>query len=294
MDGGFDDDKAYLFTADSNTLPFTNDGYSTTFTGLVTSGSDIMRDITATEYSQLVVGQQLYQANYTHIQKGTTILSLTTDPASNIAGAGQRYIIKMSKPAIFGTNANISVNAFSGTSADIQANIPLVSIRLAPSVDNGNVGNLGFRDIINRMQLTLKSAGVLTTHDCEVKLILNGQLTNEEFERVTSPSLSQIYKHKIGERVSEGITVFSFRAQGGSTLIPSTTSGQIGRRGLSSAEVSLEELVLLGNSIIGGDGTFPDGPDILTLVVKAIDPSTISGGSPMIVTGRITWTEAQA
>lgn len=294
MDGKYDDDKAYLFTAESDTLPFTNDGYSSTFTGRVTAGSNLITDITAAEYSQLVVGEELVQANYTNIEQGTKILSLQTDTNNRISGVSQRYKIKISTPAISGNNTNISMNAFSGTSAMLQSLIPLVTIRLSPAVDNGNIGNLGFRDIINRMQLTLKSAGVLTTHDCLVHLILNGKLSNESFERVTSPSLSQIYKHEIGDTISEGITVFAFRAQGGDLLVPSTTSGQIGRRSLSRTEVSLDELALLGNSILGGDGTFPDGPDILTLAVKPIDTSTISGGSPMIINGRITWTEAQA
>lgn len=292
MDGRYDDDKAYLFTAESSTLPFTNDGYSTTFTGRVTLGSDTMTDITASEYAQLVVGEELFQSGYTYIEKGTKIKTLEVDSTNNVYGTSLRYRMKMTKPAILGNNTNVSFNAYSGTSSDIQRFIPLVSIRLAPSVDNGNIGNLGFRDIINRMQLTLKSAGVLTTHDCEVQLILNGKLSDEEFTAVTSPSLSQIYKHKIGETVSEGIVVFAFRAQGGGALVQ--TSGVVGRRALSGTEVSLEELALLGNSILGGDGTFPDGPDILTMAVKPIDTSTISGGSPMIVTGRITWTEAQA
>lgn len=295
MDGRYDDDKAYLFTAESKTLPFTNDSYSSSFNGIVTLGSDIMTDITAQEYSQLVVGQELVQQNsYTNISRGTKILSLEIDTNNRVAGSSIRYKIKMSKPAIAGNNTNITLNAFSGTSSDLQKYIPLVSIRLAPSVDNGNIGNLGFRDIINRMQLTLKSAGVLTTHDCEVQLILNGKLSNEEFESVTSPSLSQVYKHEIGETITEGIPVFAFRAQGGSLLVPSTTSGLVGRRSLSGTEVSLDELALLGNSILGGDGTFPDGPDILTLAVKPIDTSTIGGSSPMIITGRITWAEAQA
>lgn len=303
MDGRYDDDKAYLFTADSKTLPFTNDGYSKPFTGTVTIGSDTITNIDASEYSSLVVGQELVHIPsstpvYTNIQQGSVITSLEIDTStltSKVPGTGIRYRIKMSKPAIASGSLS-GLYAFSGTSATLQSDIPLVSIRLSPSVDNGNIGNLGFRDIINRMQLTLKSAGVLTTHDCEVRLILNGKLSDESFSAVTSPSLSQIYKHNIGDTISEGIAIFSFRAQGGGPLIPpsSTTPTLIGRRSFSGTEVSLDELALLGNSILGGDGTFPDGPDILTLAVRPIDTSTINGGSPMIVTGRITWAEAQA
>jgi hypothetical protein len=168
--------------------------------------------------------------------------------------------------------------------------IPLVSIRLAPSVDNGLTGNLGFRDIITRMQLTLKSAGVLVTHDCEVRLILNGQLSNESFTSVGSPSLAQIYKHEVGESLSGGTIVYSFRAQGGSTI--STTTPP--KRAFNVTTVELSELALLGNSILGGDGVYPDGPDILTVAVKPVDTSGITGGSPFIAGARISWAEAQA
>ncbi len=302
MDGRFDDDKAYLFTADSKTLPFTNDGYSSVFTASSTIGDFYLTNISSTEYSQLVVGQELFQHNsagtpaYNNIQKGTKIVSLeidTTSYSTKIPSSSIRYKIKMDRPAI-ATGATLYLNSFSGTSSNLQSLIPLVSIRLAPSVDNSSIGNLGVRDIINRMQLTLKSAGVLTTHDCEVKLVLNGKLSDESFTGAGSPSLSQIYKHNIGDTISEGIIVYSFRAQGGGLLAASATTGLLGRRSLSGTEVSLDELALLGNSILGGDNTYPDGPDILTLCVQPIDTSTISGASPMIITGRISWAEAQA
>lgn len=302
MDGRFDDDKAYLFTADSDALPFTNDGYSSSFNGTITEGSLFIENITTTsfDYSQLVIGETLvYGTN----SSNTTPVQGILDPEAKIAaieisgsvtsrfGSRPAYRIKMTKPALANATSSQRIFAYSGTAEDLQTLVPLVSIRLAPSIDNGNIGNLGFRDIINRMQLTLKTAGVLTTHDCEVQLILNGKLSDDNYQAVTSPSLSQIYTHEIGDRISEGIKVYSFRAQGGQ-LIAGTAP--IGRRGLSSTDVSLEELALLGNSILGGDGTFPDGPDVLTLAVRPIDTSTINGASPFIISGKISWAEAQA
>ena len=56
--------------------------------------------------------------------------------------------------------------------------MPLISIRLGtPSVDGGLSGGLGQRDIINRMQLKLNTVGVVLTHDCEVSMILNSDLS---------------------------------------------------------------------------------------------------------------------
>jgi hypothetical protein len=50
----------------------------------------------------------------------------------------------------------------------------------------------------------------------------------------------------------------------------------------------------LGNSILGGDGTFPNGPDILTISIIPIDTSDINAVTPLKVSSRITWTESQA
>ena len=71
--------------------------------------------------------------------------------------------------------------------------VPLISIRLSPSVDNNLTGALGAREIINRMQLQLKSLGITVSHDCNVDVILNGVSSNQTFENVTTPSLSELY-----------------------------------------------------------------------------------------------------
>ena len=76
-----------------------------------------------------------------------------------------------------GTQFNIGA-ASSSDSNLIPDNIPLISIRLAPSVDSSITGALGEREIINRMSLALDSVGILTTHESEISLILNPQLFN--------------------------------------------------------------------------------------------------------------------
>ena len=292
MDGRFDDDKAYLFTAESKTLPFTNGGYAnsagTRPDGTVTNGSNVVTGINATEASVLTVGEVITDSgSAATFPTGTTITSIQIDQSSENNKFGNVYSLTTSNNAT--TSGPKTLNIFSGTSTSLKSFIPLVSIRLSPSVDNATTGNLGFRDIITRMQLTLKSAGVLTTHDCEVRLILNAKLSNDNFVSVGSPSLSQIYKHEVNDTYSSGTTVFAFRAQGGS--VTNTTTG---RRSLNVTDVALDELALLGNSILGGDGVYPDGPDVLTIAVKPVDTSQITGSSPFIVTARMSWTEAQA
>jgi hypothetical protein len=173
------------------------------------------------------------------------------------------------------------------TSEVIPSLIPLISVRLAPSVDNSLTGAVGAREVLNRMQLTLKDVGLLTSHDCEIKLILNGFPDNRPWDKVTSPSLTQLLYHKVGDSIDGGTNIFSFRASGG---VPDSTS----RRYPVSTVQDLSELITLGNSILGGDGIFPDGPDLLTVCASPLDLSGISISAPFTITSRVTWTESQA
>jgi hypothetical protein len=186
------------------------------------------------------------------------------------------------------TQSYTSTSTTLGTTSDvIPALIPLISIRLAPSVDNSKPGALGAREVLNRMQLILKNVGLLTTHDCEIKLLLNGSIDNRTWTRVTPPSLSQLVYHAKGDNIDGGTQIFNFRIPGGS---PGTT----GKRTATSSTYDLEELVTLGNSILGGDAIYPDGPDLLTIAASILDLSDISSISPFTVTARVTWTESQA
>jgi hypothetical protein len=136
------------------------------------------------------------------------------------------------------------------------------------------------------MQLILDAVGVLSTHGAEIILKLNGQLNSNEWQRVATPSLSQLIYHSTADTIIGGTTVYSFRAQGGTgaaARTPVITTAQLG------------DIATLGNSIMGGDGTFPDGPDVLTVVARLLeDPSTVSSSNPFSVTGRISWSESQA
>jgi hypothetical protein len=78
------------------------------------------------------------------------------------------------------------------------ARAALLSIRLAPAVDNGITGLLGVREVINRMQLTLSSLGVITTgSNFRLELVLNGRVTGGTFQPVGGSSLSQIAYHSL-------------------------------------------------------------------------------------------------
>jgi hypothetical protein len=153
---------------------------------------------------------------------------------------------------------------------------PLISIRLSPSVSEGLTGKLGDRDVINRMQLRLQEVGISSTQLVDVKLLLNGRLNNLNFQSVYSPSLVQIVEHTSRDTISGGVQVYNFRAAGGQGGTEESTT------------VSVDELFELSNSILGGDSTFPDGPDILTVAVSRLTDSDTTTGA------KLSWTEAQA
>ena len=162
--------------------------------------------------------------------------------------------------------------------------VPLVSIRISPSVDNGLTGPLGTRDIINRMQLVMRSLSAFTTGagiTFLISLRLNGRVSGGTFASVGGSSLSQVAIHGSGTTITGGETVYGFY----------TTAG-----------VQTEDLSLvrdIGTCILGG-GTnnlcptsstnlYPDGPDIITICA-----TNVTGVTTNSILARISWTEAQA
>ena len=130
--------------------------------------------------------------------------------------------------------------------------------------------------------------GITITHDCNVDLILNGGISNRTFTTVNPPSLSQLVTHQAGDKIIGGTNIFSLRASGGQENAAGT------KRLSATSDFDISQISDLGNSILGGDGTFPNGPDILTIAIRPIDTSDINATTPLKVSSRITWTESQA
>ena len=299
MDGRFDDDKAYQFTAPSNSLSFTNGDTDTSTTN---ANSQLVPFWAGNNQYDWYVRLSFPAADGGLFSTGTPLYTAGGEldgeqvAFTDYSGSSVRVYIFIRRsrntPTVYpvvsnATAVNVGAPASGGSDADLTDLIPLISIRLAPSVDNNISGALGARDIINRMQLQLKSTGITLSHDCDAYLILNGSIDNKTYEVVGSPSLSQLIKHVAGDRIIGGSEIFSFRASGGTT---DTT----GKRLNVTSEFDLSQITDLGNSILGGDGVFPNGPDLLTIAVKPVDTSQINSVSPLQVYGRITWTESQA
>jgi hypothetical protein len=200
----------------------------------------------------------------------------------------QGYTAPGSYPIVgSGTVVNIGAPAVGATGVDLTSNIPLISVRLAPSADNNLIGELGERDIVNRMQLKLQELGISVSHDAKISVILNGSLNNLTYANVGTPSLSQYIAHDPGDTVQDGTEIYSFRASGGA-------EDANGKRLSASSAFDLSTLTDLGNSILGGDGVFPNGPDIITIAASVINTAEIDKTSSFQVASRISWAESQA
>ena len=167
---------------------------------------------------------------------------------------------------------------------------PIMAIRVAPSVDNGTVGTLGLKEIINRLQLQLRELAVYTTNPYLVQFILNGIVTGSNFSAFASPtqngtntsSIVQVATNtNTGTTITGGESVAAFYTNGGAQTVLDLTS-----------------LASFGNCILGGGlsntvptsqaGTYPDGPDILYVSVSAFTATSSN------IQARLTWQESQA
>jgi len=297
MDGEFEDDQAYLFNKTSRKIFPTGeqDAATTvnTFFGVLdepldasetqidirTNQSPNFFDSVDNTYTMFVDSEQITfnsisfrnsfsggggLLNKRYRLNGSTRGANSTSAATH----SDRASIELSNSA----NIGGSISAFEGIE------FPILSVRLAPSVDSGIPGLFGQRDIINRMQMQLQRIDMVASKECSVDLRLNSRLGNsfEDFQSNDLPSISQFLLHNVSgsDVVRGGDKIFGIN--------------------LDTNRVSsdLTSLAPLGNSIVGGDLTFPEGPDILTVVAK-IDVEDWTIGTDYIYC-TLNWTESQA
>ena len=168
----------------------------------------------------------------------------------------------------------------------------LFSIRVAPSVDNGLPAAFGARDLVNRMQLVLRTLDISLNYSGSIspniliKANLNGQ---------PSASVATTWTNAVGgvtSAVNSSLAnIADYVGQNVQVIGGETTAGFF-VNGTGTSDLSLVRD--LGNSILGGGGAtsdkgiYPDGPDVLTITAQNV------GIVPVNVIGRISWTEAQA
>jgi hypothetical protein len=171
-------------------------------------------------------------------------------------------------------------NTLSNQASNVRS--ALMSIRLAPSSDNGQTGVLGVREIITRMQVLPAQIDAYTTGNTSFRmdLVLNGVPSGGTFIPTGGSSLTQFCLHGANTTIFGGETIYSF------FTTPNSATSQ-----------PLTAIRDVGTSILSGGTSFnvpttpanlyPDGPDILTICATPLNGTNS-------VNARFSWTENQA
>lgn len=203
-----------------------------------------------------------------------TLVSCTAAPVVNHWGSS--YIID----GQFDTDRGYYFNyqqAVTGLAAGSTATA--FFLRLAPSVSNSIAGQFGDRELINRAQLLLTQLQIQSDQSVQVQGILNpGNIDASSLTWVnvnttalgSQPSFAQI-STSTTTAATPGEQIF----------------GTLGQPG-GFAQIDLTNLKEIGNGAIGGYSSFPDGPDVLAVIIKNNSATT---ANPVI---NLFWTEAQA
>jgi hypothetical protein len=267
MDGRFDEDKSLLFTFGQTS--FLNIPASSTVTQTV-SGVAGSRTLSVSSTTNYRIGM-IINDQTTGFQNGSTITAINS--AENTLEISLTLTQNLSNQSVVFTGGNTRA---------------LFSIRVAPSVDNGIAALFGQRELINRMQLTLRTLGVTTrtaTSNMLVTAVLNGVPTGStswtnavrNSPILTNSSLAQVadYQGATPTIVLGGESTGGFYVEG-------------------TGSIDLNTVRDLGNSILGGGGSstnaniYPDGPDVLSIIVTNLSSTAID------VLGLLGWSEAQA
>ena len=272
MDGRYDDDKSLLFTYGQKNVTGLTPLGTLTPTGITISTTQNSSTATLSATTGVTVGMGITSTN---VPANTVI--------TNISGS----TITLSNPAT-GTASGTTITTW--TLANSAA---LMAIRVAPSVDNGKAAYFGARELINRMQLVLRSLDVslIGAGNILVQLILNNGVgqqvawTNVVSNSTTLPTSSLA---QIADYAGQNITL--------SGTVPGEVTG--GFFVSSTGAIDLALVRDLGNSILGGGNTsandysnvniYPNGPDVATVLVTNV------GNTGVALSSRLSWTEAHA
>lgn len=159
-------------------------------------------------------------------------------------------------------------------------------IRLAPSVSNSQIGDLGAKDLLNRSQLLLNSVGIQTYSGASTpgSVIVEGILNPKNFSSATWSSLNL---ESQGGQPSLAQVATSVVWTSGTAAIPGEQVFAFSATANSDNKLELVELKELTNSPFGGVGAYPNGPDILAINVRIVSGTAIA-------TTLLRWGEAQA
>jgi hypothetical protein len=276
-------DNTYFPTAgtlyiDNELISYTGKGGTTTFTGCT-------RAATLTQWVQGSVRSGTAGAAAAHaVGTGVVLVSNTATPTLSHWGSAlicdggfdedRGYIFNYQRTGLaIGTTA---VTAF--------------LIRLAPSVSNAAVGDLGSKELLNRSQLLLNSVGIqiygAAVGAGQGSVIVEGVLNPKNFGSATWQTLN--LESQGGQpSLAQVATTVTWSPASPAFAVPGEQVFAFAATPNSDDRLDLTALKELTNSPFGGVGAYPNGPDILAINVR-----TVVGTSTASVLLR--WGEAQA
>jgi hypothetical protein len=179
-----------------------------------------------------------------------------------------------------------NVNVTWAASSLVNTGFNAFAIRLAPSVTNGFVGDIGAKELLNRAQLLLQRLEATSPFNMQVVGYLNptGVYLNptkwvniNNTTNGTQPSFAQYYSGDLlfGQIPAPGERIFQ-------TIVQAANQNNLDLTGIKE----------LTNGCIGGNQCFPDGPDVL--LIYCTNLNAIPSGNPQVAQINLFWSEAQA
>jgi hypothetical protein len=173
---------------------------------------------------------------------------------------------------------------YSNTNIQVGTNttnlVPAFAIRLAPSVANGLVGDIGVKELLNRAQILLQKLEVTSANNIQTVGYFNPQGVNYTgtWQNINSagtggqPSFTQF--------MSGGL--ISGQATPGERIFQTIVQGN------NQNNLDLTGIKEMANSVVGGNQSFPDGPDILLIYCQNLTNTLTTAQVNLF------WSEAQA
>lgn len=251
------------------------------------TGNQLTGVTTATSYSQYLAGATRTFTGVSSAQNhpaGSSVILLNTSCAPSISHWGSAvimdggfdedtgYLFSLSR-----TNISLSGNSSSA----------VLLFRPAPSVSNTIPGLLGEREVLNRSIISLQELSINnnSSRNLEVSAILNpsnvGAATWQN-ANTTTVGAASVFQPSFAQYATSGGTILGGTAP---------ADGEILFRYLSSSGTTVYDLTKIKevqNSVLGGNSTYPDGPEVIVFYLT--NNNSQSASIDLV----LRWTEAQA
>jgi len=272
-------------------VAITSNQSGTVFTEVISytgkTGNALTGTTRGTSYTQFLAGASRTFNGTTTARNhpaGSSVILLNTSCAPTISHWGSAVIMDGNYDPDVGYLFNIAdfnISIAGNTTETV------LLFRLAPSVSNTLPGNLGDREVINRSVIQLSELEIQGDKSLEIAGVINpsndfSALTWVNASTQTLGASTTVFQPSFAQYVANA--QFSSAPTGGEVIFRYITPPSRANK----SSFNLSSVKAIENGIIGGNGTYPNGPEVLALVIsnKEAQLATIDFS--------LKWTEAQA